>query len=134
MKKSVDSSDINESTEIRKRSYDTLIVLTFLDGVPKLVSLSLTLSAEDSSVRTGYSESVLLCIYLSDKDLELLALVLFKVLYFTDLKLCSVDIDIDAAEVSDNTILNSTCDYCSNRSLILECLLKYSLILLKIKS
>ena len=133
MNKSVNTADINESTEIGKASYDTLIVLTFFDRIPKLISLSLTLCRKNSSVRSGYPESVLLGINLCDKDLKLLSLVFFKVLNFTDLKLCSVNIDINTAEVSDYTVLNNVCNRNGNGSLILKCFLDYLLILLEIE-
>ena len=119
MYESVNTADINESTEINKASYNTCIVLAFFDVIPDLCALLAALFGNDDPVASGDSETALLCIELCYEDIKCLTNIGLKILNFAGLDLCSVDIDINALVRTDNAVLNSTCDLNSDRSLVL---------------
>ena len=130
MNESVNTADIDECTEINETSYNTCIVLAFLNIVPDLSGLLLTLFGNDDSVATGDPETSLLCIELGNNDLKDLANISFKILNITGLDLGSVNIDINTLVRTDNTVLNCTCDLNFDWSLVLVSFLNLSSALL----
>ena len=68
MYESVNTADIDESTEINKASNNTCVVLAFFDIVPDLSALLAALFGNDDPVASGDSEASLLCIELGCKN------------------------------------------------------------------
>ena len=95
MYESVNTADIDESTEINKASYNTCVVLAFLDVVPDLSTLLAALFGNDDSVASGDSKTTLLSVELSNENLKSLTYIRLQILNIACLDLSSVNVDIN---------------------------------------
>ena len=119
MNETVNTADINECTEINEASYNTGIVLAFLDVVPDLSTLLAALFGYDDPVAAGDSKTALLSVELSNENLKSLTYIRLKILNIACLDLSSVNVDINTLIRTDNAVLNSTCDLNFDRGLVL---------------